>query len=104
MSDRVKTTYEHIVLDKHNRPVIDGTRMTVAQLASEHLAWELSPEELHRHHPQLTLGQIYSALAYYWDHQAEIDSATQRELAEIDRLREASAADSAFAKLRKKDS
>jgi uncharacterized protein (DUF433 family) len=90
----------NIVLDKYERPVIEGTRMTVSHLVTEHLAWGLSPEELHRHHPHLTLGQIYSALAYYWDHQEQIDQEIEKDLIETDRLREESASTSAFAKLR----
>ncbi|HKV38381.1 MAG TPA: DUF433 domain-containing protein [Blastocatellia bacterium] len=82
------TTYEHVVLDNLGRPLIGGTTMKVAELVAEHLAFGWSPEELHFQHPYLSLGQIYSSLAYYWDHADEInrylkDSA---ELAESMRL------------------
>jgi hypothetical protein len=47
--------------------------MKVIELVLEKSAYGWSPEELHFQHPYLSLGQIYSALAYYWDHQTELD-------------------------------
>jgi len=38
-------------------------------------------------HPYLTLGQIFSALAYYADHQAEIDQAIKEDVQYMDELR-----------------
>ena len=35
-------------------------------------------------HPYLTLGQIYSALAYYWDHREELDQDIERRLEFVD--------------------
>ncbi len=69
----VQTSYEHITLDEKGNPVIAGTTMKVVELVAEKLAHGWSPEELHFQHPYLTLGQIYSALAYYADHQAELE-------------------------------
>jgi len=37
-------------------------------------------------HPYLTLGQIYSALAYYWDHQEELDRDIERRLQFVDQV------------------
>jgi uncharacterized protein (DUF433 family) len=42
--------------------------MKVIELVREQDAYGWSPEELHFQHPYLSLGQIHSALAYYWDH------------------------------------
>jgi len=36
----------------------------------------------------LTLGQIYSALAYYWDHQKELDLDIEKRLANVEQTRE----------------
>jgi hypothetical protein len=52
----------------------------------DHKAYGWSPEELQANHPYLTLSQVYSALAYYWDHQAAIDQDIQRRLQRIDAL------------------
>jgi hypothetical protein len=43
---------------------------------------------LHFQHPQLTLGQIHSALAYYWDHKAELDQDIERRLQAVDQLQQ----------------
>ena len=67
------TPYEHIVLDENGIPLVDGTNLKVTELIVEQSAHGWSPEELHFQHPYLSLGQIHSALAYYWDHRDELD-------------------------------
>ena len=69
----VETQYEHIVLDETGTARIEATTMKVIMLVLEQTAYGWSPEELHFQHPYLTLGQIHSALAYYWDHKSELD-------------------------------
>ena len=69
----LQTVYEHIALDRKGTPFIAGTTMKVVELIIEKLAHGWSPEELHFQHPYLTLGKIYSALAYYADHKAELE-------------------------------
>ena len=69
----VETKYEHVVLDEKGVASIAGTNMKVIELVLEKSAYGWSPEELHFQHPYLLLGQIHSALAYYWDHQNELD-------------------------------
>jgi len=71
-------TYEHVQLDASGVPFIAGTTMKVVELVMAQIAHGWSPEELHFQHPYLTLGQIYSALAYYWDHTAELDADIER--------------------------
>jgi uncharacterized protein (DUF433 family) len=83
----VETRYEHVVLDEQDTPTIAGTTMKVKELVAERLAWGWSPEELLVNHPYLTLGQIFSALAYYADHQAEIDRAIELDIRYMDELR-----------------
>ena len=68
-----QTKYEHVILDENSVPIIAGTTMKVIELVLEKTAYGWSPEELHFQHPYLTLGQIYSALAYYWDHKEALD-------------------------------
>lgn len=70
-----QTRYEHIVLDEGGVPRIEGTRLKAIDLIAAQRANNWTPDELHEQHPELTLGQIYSALAYYWDHQDELDAA-----------------------------
>lgn len=83
-----ETRYEHIILNEVQVPMIAGTTMKVIELVLDHLAYGWSPEELHFQHPHLTLGQIHSALAYYWDHKAELDQDIERRLQIVDQLQQ----------------
>jgi len=97
-----KTNYEHIVLDEKGVPVIAGTTMKVIEIVLEKTAYGWSPEELHFQHPYLTLGQIHSALAYYWDHQGEIDKDIERRLAFVNQCRKTVEPTPLVARLRSK--
>lgn len=81
-----ETRYEHIILDEAQVPLIAGTRVKVIELVLDHLAYGWSPEELHFQHPHLTMGQIHSALAYYWDYKAELDHDIAQRLQRVDQL------------------
>jgi uncharacterized protein (DUF433 family) len=83
-----ETQYEHVILNGDDVPVIDGTSMKVIELVLGRMAYGWSPEELHFQHPYLTLGQIYSALAYYWDHKEELDRDIERRLEFVDQVRQ----------------
>ena len=85
----VETRYEHIVLTEDDVPSIAGTTTKVVELVVEQQAYGWSPEELHFQHPYLTLGQIHSALAYYWDHRENLDRDIQRRLERVAELRRA---------------
>ena len=68
-------SYPHIEIRDVGKAYIvgDDFRFKVRMLIQERLATGADAEELQRGHPQLTLSQIYSALAYYYDHKQEID-------------------------------
>jgi uncharacterized protein (DUF433 family) len=66
------TEYPHIELDDDGRARIRGTGFKVVQIARAHLA-DICAEEIQRRHPHLTLSQVYSALAYYYDHKNQIE-------------------------------
>jgi len=83
----VETRYEHIVLDDAGTPLISDTTMKVIELVLEQIAYGWSAEELHFQHPYLSLGQIHSALAYYWDHKDELDQDIRRRRAYGEELR-----------------
>lgn len=63
----------HIWIDAEDRAWIDDTKVKVVEVALDHLAYGWSAEEIHTQHPHLSLPQVYAALAYYYDHQAEFD-------------------------------
>lgn len=81
-----ETRYDHIVLNEVGVPTIAGTDVKVLELVLERTAYGWSPEELHYQHPFLSLGQIYSALAYYYDHQQEIDDDIERRFQRVDQI------------------
>jgi len=87
----VETRYEHVTLDEERVPVITGTRTKVVELVVEQMAYGWSPDELHFQHPHLALGQIYSALAYYWDHKEELDRDIERRQVLADQMQRAAA-------------
>jgi uncharacterized protein (DUF433 family) len=80
-----ETRYEHIVLDARGVAVIAGTTMKVVELVTAQMAYGWSPEELHFQFPHLSLGQIHSALAYYWDHRDVLEREIARRRAAVER-------------------
>ena len=99
-----ETRYEHILLTEDDVPMIVGTNMKVVELVLDHIAYGWSPEELQFQHPDLTMGRIHSALAYYWDHQAEMDEDIERGLQAVDELRQTVRPSALIEKLRRKRS
>lgn len=85
------TSYPHIEVHPDGLAYIAGTRFKVLQIVVDRLAYHWDAEEIQRQHPQLTLAQIYSALAYYHDNEADVN----RQLADRER-----AADEFFSKHR----
>ena len=81
------TTYEHIILNQAGVPMIEGTNTKIVEIVLDMKAYGWSPEEIHFQHPYLSLGQIYSALAYYWDNSDEIDRDIKVRLAKIEDIR-----------------
>lgn len=79
--------YAHIDHDEKGVPFIAGTTMKVVELVMAQRAYGWSPEELHFQHPELSLGEIHSALAYYWDHRAELDQDIERRSCLVDEIR-----------------
>lgn len=78
-----QTPYCYIELDDKNVAFIAGTNMKLVELISSYLAYGWSPEELHFNYPHLSMGQIHSALAYYFDHQIDIDKEINMRLEKI---------------------
>ncbi|MCC3415878.1 MULTISPECIES: DUF433 domain-containing protein [unclassified Microcoleus] len=91
------TEYKYVELDEKNVPLIAGTTMKVIELVQAHIAYGWSPAELHLNHRYLTMSQIHSAFAYYWDHKQELDADMQRRFEYAEKLR-LEAGESALAK------
>jgi uncharacterized protein (DUF433 family) len=82
------TEYKHIQLDERNVPTLAGTTMKVVELILPVKAYEWTPEDLYEQHPYLTMGQIHSALAYYWDHQEQLDADLEKRYQFAEKLRQ----------------
>ncbi len=85
----LKTSYHYITKDPAvcgGKACVLGTRIRVLDVvaATEHLA--LSPDEICDQYPELTLAQVHSALAYYYDHRDEIRSDSESARTEVERF------------------
>ena len=76
----ITTSYEHIRLDDAGIPHIADTTMKVVELVMAQESYGWSPEELHFQHPYLSMSQIHSALAYYWEHKEALDADIEERL------------------------
>jgi uncharacterized protein (DUF433 family) len=80
------TAYRHIELDPEGVPYVAGTRTKVVEIVLDHLAYHWNADEIHRQHPHLTLSQVHSALAYFYDHQEELEQDIERRRARADSI------------------
>jgi uncharacterized protein (DUF433 family) len=79
----LELTYPHIEKSPGKPACLSRLpRIRVAQIAMDHLAHGWSGEEIRRQHPHLRPEEVYASLAYYYDHQDEIDAEIRSELAQ----------------------
>jgi len=76
----VKTTSRYVIRNTNilnGEPIIIGTKTTVRAIIG---LWRLgtSPEEIPIHLTHLTLAQVFDALSFYQDNQAEINDYISR--------------------------
>ncbi len=81
------TNYPHIEKRTDGKAWLIGTQTKVLEVALDRLAHHWDADEIQRQHPHLTLGQIHSCLAYYHDHQEEMDRAIDEQLRVVEHLR-----------------
>ena len=82
----VGTIYPHIVKDNGQPARLEKhPRVRVAMIVMDYLAYGWSPDEMCRQHPHLTPAEAHAAMAYYYDHQQEIDAEIQGELDQLDK-------------------
>src|SRR5947199_5931349 len=65
--------YPHITLDADGEPCITDANTKVVLIAMDRLAHHWDADEIQRQRPHLSLGEIHSALAYYYDHEADMN-------------------------------
>ena len=73
-------SYAHIEIADDGTPTIAGTKTKVVEVALDRLAYHWDADEIKRQHPHLTLGQIHAALAWYYDHQEDMDRVIRSQL------------------------
>jgi uncharacterized protein (DUF433 family) len=81
----------HIRLDDQSRPWIDDTNVKVIEVALDHLGYGWNADTIQENHPHLSLAQVYAALAWYYDHQTDMDAEIARQDDRIQALRGAAA-------------
>src|SRR5262245_13350205 len=70
-------------------PRIAGTRIRVQDVVVWHERLQWSADEICTRHPQVTLADVYAALAYYHDHRAQIDQQMEEGRRQAEALRAA---------------
>ena len=84
----LQTLDQHITITSGvmgGKPHIAGHRITVQNIAIWHEWLGHSADEIAAEY-DLSLSDIYAALAYYYDHRAEIDTAIKEDEAFVDAL------------------
>ena len=85
----VESLDRHIVVTPGiagGKPSIASHRITVENIAIWHLRMAKSPEEIAGEHG-LGLADVHAALAYYFDHRAELDRSIEDDHAFVEALR-----------------
>lgn len=65
--------YPHVEVNSAGVAIISGTTTKVVEIVEDHLAHHWDAQEIHRQFPYLSLAQIHAALAYYYDHQQQME-------------------------------
>ena len=77
----------NIYVDEEGVAWIEGTGIKVKEVVIDKVFWGMSPEEMLAEHSHWSLPQIYAALSYYYDHQAEVDEQIERDRQEVEAMR-----------------
>jgi uncharacterized protein (DUF433 family) len=87
---RPRVSVEHIEITPGTcggKPRIAGHRIRVQDIYVWHELQGQTPEEIVANFPQLTLGDVHGALAYYWDHKDEMHRRMAEDEAFVEEMR-----------------
>lgn len=88
----IDVTYPHVEkLEGQPARLRRTPRVRVAQIAMDYIAHGWSVDEMCRQHPYLTPAVAHAAMAYYFDHQAEIDAEIEADWRAADEARKQAA-------------
>lgn len=82
-----ETNYPHLERREDGKLWLTGTQTKVIEVVLDRLAHHWDAEEIKRQHPHLSLGQIYSCLAYYHDHEDEMNQIIDDQLRAVQNYR-----------------
>ena len=74
------SVYPHLEQRADGKWWLIGTQTKVIEIALDRLAYHWDADEIQCQHPHLNLGQIYSSLAFYYDHHQEMDRSIDDQL------------------------
>jgi uncharacterized protein (DUF433 family) len=77
-------------------------RVRVAQIVLDYLAHGWSVEEMCRHHSYLTPAEAHAAMAYYFDHQEEIEQEIDAEWKQVQKERQSAQRSPFYVRMRAK--
>ena len=83
---------QHIEINPNKcggKPCIAGTRIRVWDIHVWHNLRGQSPEQIVAEFPQLSLADVYAALAYYFDHREEIQRQAKQDEEFVAQLKQA---------------
>ena len=78
---------EYIEIDDRGVAKIIGSRSKVKQIVRD-IRGGYTPEKIHEEYPHLSMAQIHAALAYYYDHQGQIDAEIEEGYRFADEMRD----------------
>lgn len=90
MTNAVIQSINHIAINpkvRSGRPYILGTTITVADVAIARIFHMRTPDEIAGDYA-LSLSQVHAALAYYYEHQAEMDAQIHAWIHRVENLAE----------------
>lgn len=94
--------YPHLERRDDAKLWLTGTKTKVIEVVLDRLAHHWDADEIQRQHPHLTLGQIYSCMAYYYDHQEEMERLIDEQLQTVQQFRNQQSESALRAKLKAK--
>ena len=68
-------------------PLIAGTRIRVIDVGIEFDYLGMSPDEIVRSHPHLTLARVHTALAYFYEHIVEMQQKIKEDKEYVETLK-----------------
>lgn len=81
------TVVSQIEIDDQGVAWIVGANTKAIEVVLDKIAYGWSPEEIHFQHPHLSLAQVHSALAYYYENKESLDAEIDRDYQEARSMR-----------------